>query len=158
MILVAGPSLQIFSIRAFQETHHFHLNPDIIVTKKATVAKLKQAMEAAFNYMPKHGDGKVSWSHVWGQFCLCFEGHKLLRDRDSIIRYGIQNGDQLRFVRHTPHVNNLAISERSEKLTYGAEGSSSKLDSYRDMKNKSWNDHSNQPIWLLYMLLLIYAD
>ncbi|KAJ9535237.1 hypothetical protein OSB04_un001673 [Centaurea solstitialis] len=90
---------------------------DIIVTKKATVAKLKQAVEVAFDYLPKHGDGKVSWSHVWGQFCLCFEGQKLLRDRDSIVRYGIRNGDQLQFVRHMPHVNTLA-SERLENLTY----------------------------------------
>lgn len=34
---------------------------DIMVTKKATVEKVKQAVEAAFNHLPKQGDDKISW-------------------------------------------------------------------------------------------------
>ncbi|KAI3716708.1 hypothetical protein L1987_67770 [Smallanthus sonchifolius] len=84
---------------------------DIFVKKKATVGKVKQAIEAAF----KQGDSKISWSHVWGNFCLCFEQMKLLHDRDSIARFGIKNGAQLQFVRYTP-LYTLA-GETSERLT-----------------------------------------
>lgn len=33
----------------------------IQVTKTATVAQLKQAVEAAFSHMPQNGPGKISW-------------------------------------------------------------------------------------------------
>ncbi|KAK9079499.1 hypothetical protein SSX86_001171 [Deinandra increscens subsp. villosa] len=110
---------------------------DITVMKKATVAKLKQAVEAAFSHIPRQGDCKISWSHVWGHFCLCFEHMKLLRDRDTITRYGIKNGDQLQFVRHTP-IYTIA-GERSVKQTYSqdeSEGSPSITDSRGETKNK----------------------
>ncbi|KAI3823526.1 hypothetical protein L1987_04965 [Smallanthus sonchifolius] len=107
---------------------------DIFVKKKATVGKVKQAIEAAF----RQGDCKISWSHVWGQFCLCFEQMKLLRDRDSIARFGIKNGDQLQFVRHTP-LYTLA-GETSERLPYGLDESEGRSSSISDlcgtMKNK----------------------
>lgn len=41
----------------------------------------------------------VSWSHVWGHFCLCYDGQRLLRDTDYIGGYGISDGDTLHFVR-----------------------------------------------------------
>ncbi|KAI3687116.1 hypothetical protein L1987_80807 [Smallanthus sonchifolius] len=87
---------------------------DITVAKNPTVAQLKQAVEDAFTHLPKHGIGKVSWSHVWAQFCLCFNGQKLLHDQDGI--HGIKDGDQLQFVRHTSISYNL-VKERSEKLS-----------------------------------------
>ena len=34
---------------------------DIEVRKTATVAELKQAVEAVFSYMPQKGPGKISW-------------------------------------------------------------------------------------------------
>lgn len=34
---------------------------DVIVTRKATVAKLKQSVEAAFGHFPTQGDSKISW-------------------------------------------------------------------------------------------------
>ncbi|KAI3821695.1 hypothetical protein L1987_09266 [Smallanthus sonchifolius] len=54
-------------------------------------------------------------SHVWAQFCLCFNGQKLLHDQDGI--HGIKDGDQLQFVRHTSISYNL-VKERSEKRDY----------------------------------------
>ncbi|PWA82709.1 ubiquitin-related domain-containing protein [Artemisia annua] len=107
---------------------------EITVTRKATVAKLKQAVEAVFGHLPTQGDSKI-WSHVWGNFCLCFEHMKLLRDRDPITRFGIKSGDQLQFVRHTPIY--IVAGERSECFTSSSnEGSSSKLDLCGDMNNK----------------------
>lgn len=33
-------------------------------------------------------------SHVWAQFCLCYEGQKLL-DQDNVGLHGIKDGDQV---------------------------------------------------------------
>ncbi|KAI7753786.1 hypothetical protein M8C21_022222 [Ambrosia artemisiifolia] len=110
---------------------------DIIVTNKATVAKLKQAVEAAFSHFSIPGDCNISWPHVWGNFCLCFEHMKLLCDRDPIARYGIKNGDQIEFVRHTPIYT--ITRETSVELTYGPDerkGSSSRSHLCGDMKKK----------------------
>ncbi|KAI7994161.1 hypothetical protein LOK49_LG11G01492 [Camellia lanceoleosa] len=41
---------------------------DVEVAKTATVAELKQAVEAAFSHLPSKGPGKISWSHVGGDF------------------------------------------------------------------------------------------
>ncbi|XP_071694616.1 uncharacterized protein [Rutidosis leptorrhynchoides] len=95
---------------------------DISVVKNPTLAQLKQAVEDAFSHLPKHGIGKVSWSHVWAQFCLCFDGQKLLHDQDTVILHGIKDGDQLQFVRHTSISYNL-VKERSEKHDYDHEES-----------------------------------
>ncbi|CAL1375030.1 unnamed protein product [Linum trigynum] len=73
---------------------------DIEVKNSATVGELKQAVEAAFSYMPQKGPGKISWPHVWGHFCLGFHGQKLLSEADSISYFGIREGDQLQFIRH----------------------------------------------------------
>ncbi|EYU20254.1 hypothetical protein MIMGU_mgv1a025721mg, partial [Erythranthe guttata] len=66
----------------------------IEVSKTGTVWDVKQAVEAAFCHLPKKGPGRVSWEHVWGQFCLCHEGQKLLTDSECIRMFGIKDGDQ----------------------------------------------------------------
>ncbi|KAI3792071.1 hypothetical protein L2E82_05941 [Cichorium intybus] len=130
---------------------------DIVVKKRATVAKVKKAIEAAFTHMSTPGDDEISWSHVWGNFCLCFENMKLFRDRDSITRFGIKNGDQLQFVRHTPIYE--VAGERLEKITIDSNQpngpihirikignlnrSSSKRDLKGDMKKIFRNNRSN---------------
>ncbi|XP_059461261.1 uncharacterized protein LOC132190324 [Corylus avellana] len=86
---------------------------DIEVTKTATVAELKQAVEAVFSHMPQKGPGKISWSHLWGRFCLCYDGEKLVTETDSIRNYGIKDGDQLHFVRHIS--NSYILRKRSPK-------------------------------------------
>ncbi|KAK9281673.1 hypothetical protein L1049_004577 [Liquidambar formosana] len=73
---------------------------DVNVARNATVAELKQAIEEVFSFSPKEGQGKISWSHVWGHFCLCFEHQKLINDKSSIRDFGIKDGDQLEFIRH----------------------------------------------------------
>lgn len=79
----------------------------IKLAKTGTVGELKLAVEAAFDHLPKKGPAKVSWAHVWGQFCLCHDGQKLLIDSDNIRMYGIQDGDQLQFARHASNCYNL---------------------------------------------------
>ncbi|GAB4854589.1 hypothetical protein Ancab_023171 [Ancistrocladus abbreviatus] len=81
----------------------------------ATVSDLKLAVERAFSHMPRQGPGKVSWRHVWGHFCLSYDGEKLLNDEEFIKDYGVKDGDQLKFVRHISTSYNL-IKKRSRKL------------------------------------------
>ncbi|XP_056167759.1 uncharacterized protein LOC115678424 isoform X2 [Syzygium oleosum] len=73
---------------------------DVHVERNATVAALKQALEDVFSSSPKDGLGKISWSHVWGHFCLSFDGEKLLNDRAYLRSFRINDGDQLCFIRH----------------------------------------------------------
>ncbi|XP_010526219.1 PREDICTED: uncharacterized protein LOC104803841 [Tarenaya hassleriana] len=73
---------------------------DINVLKIATVRELKMAVEDAFSHIPNTGPGKVSWPHVWAQFCLCYEGHRLINETDYIAEFGIKDGNQLKFIRH----------------------------------------------------------
>ncbi|KAK7834580.1 u11/u12 small nuclear ribonucleoprotein 25 kda protein [Quercus suber] len=67
---------------------------NIEVTKTATIAELKEAVEAVFDHMPQKGPGKISWPHLWGHFCLCYDGQKLVTEADPIRNYGIKDGDQ----------------------------------------------------------------
>ncbi|KAE9445033.1 hypothetical protein C3L33_23069, partial [Rhododendron williamsianum] len=71
---------------------------DVEVARLTTVAELKKAVEGVFAYMPREGDGKISWSHVWLHFCLCYDGWKLLTDSEPISNYGISDGDQVRIM------------------------------------------------------------
>ncbi|KAI5403753.1 hypothetical protein KIW84_051057 [Lathyrus oleraceus] len=77
------------------------------VAKTATVAELKDAVEAVFR--PE----KVSWPLVWGQFCLCYEAQKLVTETDYLRDYGIKDSDQLHFVRHISNV--CSIQKKSKK-------------------------------------------
>ncbi|XP_023750568.1 uncharacterized protein LOC111898912 [Lactuca sativa] len=70
------------------------------VSMNATVADLKLVLEEFFRFLPKEKRCIVSWSHVWGHFCLCYKGQKLLNDKAYIRRLGIKDGDQIKFVRH----------------------------------------------------------
>lgn len=87
---------------------------DLEVPMTATIAELKLAVESVFSHFPQKGPGKISWLHVWGQFCLCYSGQKLLTETDYIRDYGIQDGDQLHFVRHNSISYNL-IKKHSRK-------------------------------------------
>ncbi|KAG6409482.1 hypothetical protein SASPL_127522 [Salvia splendens] len=77
------------------------------VSKMGTVGGLKRAVESAFDHLPKEGPDRVSWEHVWGQFCLSHEGEMLLNDRDYISMVGIKDGDQLQFIHRASSTNNF---------------------------------------------------
>lgn len=86
----------------------------INVTKSATIADLKQAVEHVFGHLSTKGLDEISWRHVWGHFCLSYGGRKLLNDSEKIRDYGIKDGDELHFVRHVSVSYNL-INKRSRK-------------------------------------------
>ncbi|ESW33197.1 hypothetical protein PHAVU_001G050800 [Phaseolus vulgaris] len=87
----------------------FHIQ----VSKTATVAQLKDAVEAVFSHAPLKGPAQISWAHVWGQFCLCYDGQKLVTENDYLRNYGIKDGDQLRFIRHVS--NNCCVQRKRLK-------------------------------------------
>lgn len=33
--------------------------------------------------------------HVWGHFCLCYNGQKLINDKTCLQNFGIKDGDQV---------------------------------------------------------------
>ncbi|KAK1275550.1 hypothetical protein QJS04_geneDACA001545 [Acorus gramineus] len=68
---------------------------DVQVARTANVGQLKMAVEEIFAQSPKEGQGKISWSHVWGHFCLCYDGHKLVDDKVSLRSLNIRDGDQV---------------------------------------------------------------
>ncbi|KAL4280405.1 hypothetical protein GQ457_03G042170 [Hibiscus cannabinus] len=84
---------------------------DVNIGRSATVAELKVAIEELFAEPPGETQGCFSWSHVWGHFCLVFEGQKLVNNKACIRNYGIKHGDQLEFVRHMS-VNQSPIKRR----------------------------------------------
>ncbi|KAI3893504.1 hypothetical protein MKX03_022832 [Papaver bracteatum] len=75
---------------------------DVHIKRNATVGELKQAVEDVFTLSSSSvaNRGLISWSHVWGHFCLSFENQKLLNDKDSLESFLIRDGDQLHFLRH----------------------------------------------------------
>ncbi|XP_010432749.1 PREDICTED: uncharacterized protein LOC104716959 isoform X1 [Camelina sativa] len=86
----------------------------IQVLKTATVGELKMAVEAAFAHLPITGPGKISWPHVWGQFCLCYEDKRLINEAEYLIEFGIKDGDQLRFIRHISNYCMLMVKQKSK--------------------------------------------
>ncbi|KAL6334135.1 hypothetical protein AAG906_004566 [Vitis piasezkii] len=73
---------------------------DVQIARNAKVAELKQAIEEVFSLSTNEDEENISWSHVWGHFCLCYEGQKLVNDKAHIRDIGIQDGDQLQFIQH----------------------------------------------------------
>ncbi|CAH2077261.1 unnamed protein product [Thlaspi arvense] len=85
------------------------------VLKTATVGELKMAVEAAFSHLTITGPGKISWPHVWGQFCLSYEDKKLINEAEYLIELGIKDGDQLRFIRHISNYGILLMKKKSKE-------------------------------------------
>ncbi|RZC51090.1 hypothetical protein C5167_019510 [Papaver somniferum] len=75
---------------------------DVHIRRNATVGELKQAVEDVFTLSSSSmgNRGLISWSHVWGHFCLSFENQKLLNDKGTLESFLIRDGDQLHFLRH----------------------------------------------------------
>jgi len=72
------------------------------VPRNARVRDLKQAVMkyVDLSQQNKMGDGHISWKHVWGSFCLCYEDAKLIEDSAHLQSLGIKNNEQLRFEHH----------------------------------------------------------
>ncbi|KAG6517810.1 hypothetical protein ZIOFF_021209 [Zingiber officinale] len=70
---------------------------DVRVARTASVRDLKDAVEDLFSELrePEDGKGSISWSHVWGHFCLCYKEHKLTDDKACLKTFRINDGDQV---------------------------------------------------------------
>ncbi|GLT26233.1 hypothetical protein SLA2020_013150 [Shorea laevis] len=73
---------------------------DVEVEIMAKVADLKEAVEQVFRESMQESQIDISWSHVWGNFCLCYKDGILIDDKALICFLGIKDGDQLHFIRH----------------------------------------------------------
>ncbi|CAL5358936.1 unnamed protein product [Camellia sinensis] len=122
---------------------------DVEIAKTARVAELKMAVEEVFSHRPRKGPGKISWSHVWGHFCLSYDGWKLLADSEPISNYGISDGDQLHFVRHVSVNYNLIRSRPPKDRLFALEQlkiSDARLEGgQKDEKDDSSDDQENSP-------------
>ncbi|KAJ8500102.1 hypothetical protein OPV22_010654 [Ensete ventricosum] len=73
---------------------------EVEVARTASVVELKMEIEGIFSESPDEGGCSISWSHVWGHFCLCYKEHKLIDDGAYLRAFGIRDGDELHFTRH----------------------------------------------------------
>ncbi|KAH9310900.1 hypothetical protein KI387_025935, partial [Taxus chinensis] len=78
---------------------------DIRVSRRASVRELKQAVQREFGASQGEEEGKISWGHVWGNFCLTYQAHKLVDDSSLLSSFGIKDSDQLCFIRHFSSAN-----------------------------------------------------
>ncbi|KAK2991909.1 hypothetical protein RJ640_014105 [Escallonia rubra] len=92
----------------------------------------------ALGMFPRKALARRIKSHVWGHFCLCYDGQKLLTDGDCIGSYGIKEGDQLQFIRHLS-INYNMIKERPEKQVPDIEESRIS-DACKEGEQKIWDD------------------
>ncbi|CAH8353406.1 unnamed protein product [Eruca vesicaria subsp. sativa] len=118
---------------------------DVDVTCSATVKDLKHAIETAFSHVPKKGPSKISWPHVWGHFCLCFEGQKLVTDTECIGSYGMKDGDEVRFKNHVSGnaVLNKGYSRKSKQKNserVGPKDEDEEVNRMEEIDQGSWDD------------------
>ncbi|KAG5048406.1 hypothetical protein JHK85_009509 [Glycine max] len=112
------------------------------VANAATVAELKQAVEAVFCRVPQKGPGKILWPLVWRQFCLSYQGQKLVSESDYIRDFGIEDGDQLHFVHHVSDTCSFE-GKQSKKQAVNLKQhrrSSSKVNRYQQKEHNDDND------------------
>ncbi|KAG4989473.1 hypothetical protein JHK82_031797 [Glycine max] len=75
--------------------HRWRQFRQVHTTYRGLYAELKQTVEAVFSHMPQKGPEKILWPLVWRQFCLCYQGQKLVSETNYIRDYGIKDGDQV---------------------------------------------------------------
>ncbi|XP_047306829.1 U11/U12 small nuclear ribonucleoprotein 25 kDa protein-like [Impatiens glandulifera] len=73
---------------------------DVNVPGNSKVGDIKFAIEELFNSSSLDSTEEFSWSQVWGYFCLCYNGEKLINDKADIQTLGMKDKDQLQFVKH----------------------------------------------------------
>ncbi|XWS11785.1 hypothetical protein CRYUN_Cryun37aG0030400 [Craigia yunnanensis] len=111
---------------------------DVNVGRNATVAELKVAIEELFAALPGETHGSISWSHVWGHFCLSYEGQKLVNNKACLRNFGIKDGDQLQFIRHMS-VNQSPIKRRLRHHSVPSKGLSSGSSYHQEKQQNAGN-------------------
>ncbi|XP_077172394.1 U11/U12 small nuclear ribonucleoprotein 25 kDa protein [Paroedura picta] len=73
----------------------------VVVVQQATVLDLKKAVRRFVQLRQERQGGArhLSWRHVWRTYSLAFAGEKLDEDRKRLREYGIQNRDEVSFVK-----------------------------------------------------------
>lgn len=73
----------------------------IVVTQDATVLDLKHAIKRHITLKQLRNGGKqhISWRYIWKRFWLYFDGQKLKDDKTKLKDYGIQNKDEITFIK-----------------------------------------------------------
>lgn len=94
---------------------------DVHVTREASVLELKMAVEEIFVQSQNRSSENISWSHVWGQFCLSYRGLKLIEEKALLKSFGIKDCDQLQFIRHLSVICTATKHQRRGHAT-NAEG------------------------------------
>ncbi|XP_057514772.1 uncharacterized protein LOC130796432 [Actinidia eriantha] len=116
---------------------------DVCVARNATIAGLKQAVEEVFRSSPNAGEDNISWSQVWGHFCLCYEDQKLIRDKVHIRDFGIKDGDQIKFVRNM-YINYRPVKQQSKSISGASRKHSmfsSRTNAHEERHQTSTNDN-----------------
>ncbi|KAJ9179026.1 hypothetical protein P3X46_010855 [Hevea brasiliensis] len=117
---------------------------DVHVGRNASVAELKLAVEEVFASSPKEGQGKISWAHVWGHFCLSYEGQKLINDKACIQTFGIKDDDQIQFVRHLSiNYSNSKRQSRNQKATHKPYSTVRPLSRDEEKEQRTFANHSD---------------
>ncbi|KAG8491193.1 hypothetical protein CXB51_014302 [Gossypium anomalum] len=103
---------------------------DVEILKMATIADLKLAVEHVFSQMPDQGLGEISWPHVWGHFCLCYDAQKLVSDTDQI---------RIRRLKSTSSLKRTLKSEENieEVDALDVDKANQRCHSFNDNKNQS---------------------
>lgn len=91
---------------------------DVSVPGTASVLELKKAIEEKFGDSQME-EGKISWCHVWGNFCLAYDDQELINDRSLLSSFGIKDSDELSFVRHMSSASQGEKLHRRRHSTFG---------------------------------------
>jgi hypothetical protein len=91
---------------------------DVSVPGTASVLELKKAIEDKFGNSQME-EGKISWCHVWGNFCLTYEDRELVNDGSLLSSFGIKDSDELFFVRHMSSASQGEKLHRRKHSTFG---------------------------------------
>eukprot|EP00850_Spirogloea_muscicola_P014151 SM000100S09378 [mRNA] locus=s100:75438:76642:+ [translate_table: standard] len=77
---------------------------EVAVMNSATISDLKRAVENVVNKAEQSalGHRHISWSHVWGNFCLAYQGQRLVADNELLKSYGLRNTDTVDFMHYVP--------------------------------------------------------
>eukprot|EP01112_Ceratiomyxa_fruticulosa_P024264 TRINITY_DN979_c0_g2_i6.p1 TRINITY_DN979_c0_g2~~TRINITY_DN979_c0_g2_i6.p1 ORF type:complete len:176 (-),score=33.36 TRINITY_DN979_c0_g2_i6:121-648(-) len=73
-----------------------------IIASDTTLRELKKDIvtEISRREEPLLGKKKISWKHVWKNYCLVFEGVRLLEDNKRLYEWGIKNDSELTWTRY----------------------------------------------------------
>ncbi|XP_034190795.1 U11/U12 small nuclear ribonucleoprotein 25 kDa protein [Osmia lignaria lignaria] len=81
----------------------------VVPPHNTTVLNLKKAIKRHTNLSLKRENvkKKISWTHIWKKYHLCFDNVKLINDNENIKAYGVTNKAELYYVKKRREKNKL---------------------------------------------------